>query len=89
MRNILESEVAGSIINVIIAENIRETKAKLESSVEKGLRLPASVDIIADMLVGGVAVVILNWFNNGKPFPKEKLLKEITAIIELGEKKHD
>ena len=88
LKNILESEIAGSIINVIVIENIKETKDKLKSSVEKGLKLPASVDTVADMLVGGVAVVVLNWFTNDKPTPKEILLREITAIIEMAENKH-
>ncbi|MBQ7333117.1 MAG: TetR family transcriptional regulator [Clostridia bacterium] len=87
LKNILESEIAGSIINVIVIENIKETKDKLKSSVEKGLKLPASVDTVADMLVGGVAVVVLNWFTNDKPTPKEILLREITAIIEMAENK--
>ncbi len=87
LRNVLESEVAGSIINVIVIENIKETKDKLKSSVEKGLRLPASVDTVANMLVGGVAAVVLHWFTNDKPTPKEILLKEIAAIIEMAENK--
>ena len=62
LRNILESEDAGSIINVIVIENLKETRKKLSESVKKGLVLPASVNTVADMLVGGVAVVIFNWF---------------------------
>ena len=83
LRNILESEVAGSIINIIVAENLKETRAKLSKSVEKGLKLPASVSTVADMLVGGVTVVVLNWFTQNKPIPKEVLLDEITDIITM------
>jgi len=39
------------------------------------------------MLVGGVAVVILNWFVEEKPIPKDKLLREIATLIKLGENK--
>ena len=85
LRNILESQDAGSIINVIVVENLNETKKKLHKSVEKGLKLHASVDTVAAMLVGGVAVVVLNWFKKGKPIPKDVLVKEITSIIKIGE----
>ncbi len=85
LRRILESEEAGSIINVIVYENLRETRKKLYESVKKGLKLPASVNTVADMLVGGVSVVILNWFEEGRPISKETLLKEIAAIIRIGE----
>ena len=89
LRNILDSEDAGGIIDVIVIENLRETRKKLAESVQKGLRLPASVNTVADMLVGGVAVVIFNWFEEGRPIPKETLLKEIAAIIESGGKNND
>ena len=84
LRNILESEDAGSIINVIVMENLKETRKKLRESVRKGLKLPASVNTVADMLVGGVAVVLFNWFEEGRPIPREKLLEEISAIITIG-----
>jgi len=86
LHNILESEVAGSIINVMIAENLKETRTMLHSSVEKGLKLSASVNTVADMLVGGVTVVVLNWFTQNRPIPKEVLLKEIAEIIKLIER---
>ena len=85
LRKILESEDVGSIIDVIVSENLRETRKKLAESVQKGLKLPASVNTVASMLVGGVTAVILNWFEEGRPIPKETLLKEIEAIIGMGE----
>jgi AcrR family transcriptional regulator len=84
LRNILESEDFGSILNVIITENLKETRKRLRESAELGLKLPASVNTVADMLVGGVAVVIFNWFEEGRPIPKETLLEEISAIISTG-----
>ena len=84
LRNILNSEDVGSILNVIVTENLKETRKRLRESVELGLKLPASVNTVADMLVGGVAVVIFNWFEEGRPIPKETLLEEIAAIISIG-----
>ena len=87
LRNILESELSGNIINVIVSENLKETKNRLRASCEMGLALPASVDTVSAMLVGGVANVVSNWFKNGKPISKDILLDEITAIIKIGENK--
>ena len=87
LRNILESEDAGGIINVIVIENLKDTKKRLCESVEKGLKLYASVDTTAAMLVGGVAVAVLNWFQSGRPSSKEELIKDIRTIIEMGEMK--
>lgn len=83
IRNILESDIVGTIISVIIVENLKQTKERLNMSVQKGMRLPASVNTVADILVGGVATLALNWFSKGRPIPKEQLLGEIASVITL------
>ena len=84
---LLHSSLTPAKSDVIVSENLRETRKKLAESVQKGLKLPASVNTVASMLVGGVTVVILSWFEEGRPIPKETLLKEIEAIIGIGETK--
>lgn len=85
--NILESETFGNILTVILHENLRVTKERLENSIAKGLKLPASAETVANMLVGGVATVVLNWFSGGKKISKEKLLEEIASLISILERR--
>lgn len=86
LNNVLESELAANIIAIIIEENFKDTKERLAVSVKNGLSLPASVNTVACMLTGGVAIVILAWFKNGHPVSKDELLDEISRVIKQLEK---
>ena len=81
VKNILESELFGTILTIAVTENLKDTREKLTASVRKGMQLPASIDMIADMLIGGLATAILYWFKDGKPKPKEEFLSEISLVL--------
>lgn len=82
VNNILASSVSANIISVIVQENLNDTAKMLQESTKLGLKLPASVDTVANMLTGGVATTILSWWAKGRASTKDSLLAEIQSIIE-------
>ena len=82
VNNVLKSSLSANIISIIVQENINDTKRMLNKSISLGLMVPASVETTASMLTGGVATVILIWWAKGRQIPKDKLLEEISSVIE-------
>ena len=82
VNNVLKSSLSANIISIIVQENIDDTKRMLNKSISLGLMVPASVETTASMLTGGVATVILIWWAKGRQIPKDKLLEEISSVIE-------
>ena len=80
VQNILKSHIRHPIIYMLIQQNYIDTKTNLDKSVEEGLQLKVSTDTLANMLAGGIAVIITKWFEDGKPIPKSQLMDEISAI---------
>ena len=78
---ILSSNISHHIVSIMMEENYKDTKERLDRSVEDGMRLPASTDIVAAMLTGGIGHILLSWVKNGKTKPVEELFDEISNII--------
>ena len=79
--NALESDLLYTLVNIIKQQNYHDTCEKLRESVKNGMKLSASVEIVAAMMIGAVASAILYWFDCGRSTPKEQLTSEITAVI--------
>ncbi len=82
MNKILESSMCALVIDIFVSQNYIDTKKRLEMSVENGVRLPASVDTVTNMLVGGISHIIVAWFKSEDKIPIQTLIDEITCIIE-------
>ena len=81
IKNALRSEVLPVLVDVIQDKNYEDTCERLGKSVEKGMHLPASVEVTAAMMTGAVTSAILRWFNDGKVMPVNTLASEIAAVI--------
>ncbi len=82
VKNALNSEVLPTLIEVIKEKNYEDTCVRLRHSVEAGMRLPASVEIMASMITGAVSSTILMWFKGGKKMPADELVQEMCSIFE-------
>ncbi len=82
MLKILESSMRTKVIDIFISQNYIDTKKRLEMSVNNGMRLPASIDVVANMLIGGVSQIIVSWFESTDRMPLENLISEMTSVIE-------
>ena len=81
IKNALRSEVLPVLVEIIKEKNYEDTCERLRKSVEKGMQLPASVEVTAAMMTGAVASAILRWFNEGKVMPVNTLAGEIASVI--------
>ncbi|MBQ7362935.1 MAG: TetR/AcrR family transcriptional regulator [Clostridia bacterium] len=80
--SILGSDHSHSIIGMLIEQNCADTKVRLDKSMEGGLRLSVSTETMANILTGGITLVVARWFEDGMTTPKEKLIGEISLIID-------
>ena len=81
IKNALKSEVLSVLIDVIQEKNYEDTRERLSRSVEKGMTLPASIEVTAAMMTGAVTNAILRWLKDGKAVPVNTLADEIAAVI--------
>ena len=51
---------------IIIEQNYVDTCNRLKQSVQNGMKLPASVEVVASMCAGGVATTVYNWLKKGR-----------------------
>ena len=81
MKHILNSGMRPLFIEMFVRQNHEDTVKRLELSVSQGLSLFASPEVIASMLIGGVAQPITYWFESNDRCPKEDLLKDISTFM--------
>ena len=82
IKKIVNSSVRSTFIEVFAQQNFVDTKHRLEESANAGMRLISAPDVVASMLVGGIARCIMNWFEMEDRCPVESLLGEISKIID-------
>lgn len=80
--NLLKSSLFPVMLAIILEQNFRDTKERLDVSVKKGMKLNASPEVVAAMCSGGVAATIYLWLRDGRNKDAEKLAEEIGAVIE-------
>ena len=80
--NIVKSNLFNQVISVIIEENYKATKERLEQSANSGMKLYASVETLASMCSGGIACAIYNWMLGGRKKSPDELAEEIGAATE-------
>ena len=78
---IFDSNMTSTLVSVIVEENYKRTKEKLDGDVKRGLKLVASTDMVAIYLAGGVSNALMKWLKTGKTVPGEELARDINAII--------
>lgn len=82
VKEIVNSSVRSTFIEVFAQQNFEDTKRRLEASAKAGMQLISSPDVVASMLVGGIMRCIMNWFEMEERCPVESLLGEISKIID-------
>ncbi len=82
MIKILESNMRSTVIDIFLSQNFKDTKKRLSESVQNGMKLSASVDVVANMLIGGVSQNIISWFESENRMPLQSLLDDLSILIE-------
>ena len=78
---IFKSNMTSTLIDVIVDENYKKTKEKLEADVANGLSLIASPDTLSIYLSGGISNTVIKWLKDGKKTPREDLISELSLLI--------
>ena len=82
IKNIIDSPVRSVFFDLFLHENYEDTVRRLEASKECGVNLIAPTEVMASMIVGGIAHVIIKWFDASERCPVENLLDYISSFIE-------
>ena len=82
MVKILKSPMRAMVIDIFSEQNYQDTRLKLLESERTGAHLPASAEVVAAMLTGGVAENIVRWFESDDRKPIETLKAEISGFID-------
>lgn len=79
--NLVKSNLFPTVISLILEQNLEDTRERLVKSVKNGLKLCASVDVVANMCSGGVASTIYSWVAGGRKKDPDTLSAEIGEIV--------
>lgn len=80
-KSIIQSSARSTFIEIFAQQNLKDTAKLLEISAKAGMPLISAPDVVASMIVGGTARVIINWIEREDRCPPDVLLKEISKII--------
>ena len=82
IKKIVSSHMRSTFINVFLLQNYDDTKRRLEVSIEGGMDMMASADVMASLIVGGIALCIVKWFDKDERESKEEILEDISIFID-------
>ena len=81
IKRIIDSNARTSFFDLFLHENYEDTKRRLEASVNSGMTLSMSTEVMASFIVGGIAHAIIKWFDSDDRCPVELLLQDISIFI--------
>ena len=79
--NICHSNLFPTVLSIIVIQNYKDTCDRLHISVENGIKLPASVDMVAAMCTGGVAGCIYSWIMDKTRYTPDEVAEQVGAIV--------
>ncbi len=79
--NLLASNQLPIVVELVTSKNYSDTYQRLKASVSAGLELPASVEVVSYMLIGGVATAIFGWITSGRKTNVDILTNEIAVLV--------
>ena len=82
MMRVATPPIRSTFINVFLQQNYEDTKSRLEASERSGMRLPASADMVASMMIGGTAHCLIRWFETEDRCSPDELLRDLSCFID-------
>lgn len=79
--NLCKNSLFPSVFVTIFSQNYKDTHERLKLGVNAGLVLPASIETVTSMCVGGVSGCIYAWLAEGRKTSPEVVSDQIGAII--------
>ena len=82
IKKIINSPVRSAFFDIFLHENYEDTRRRLEASEKSGMKLISTPDVVASMLVGGIAHCIIIWFDSNNKQSADSLLSDISVFLE-------
>ena len=82
IKSAFKSEARPTFIEMFVRQNYEDTVKRFERSIADGIRYFASADMMASMLIGGVAHTVVIWFESDEKCSVDKLLEDISIFLD-------
>ncbi len=79
--NLCKSNLFPSVLAIITEQNYKDTCQRLRVSVANGLKLSASVEIVAAMCTGGVTACIQGLLKGTNSLSPDELAEQVGAVV--------
>ena len=81
-KKIIDSPVRSTFFDIFLHENFEDTKRRLAASADGGMNLFAPVEVVASMIVGGIAHCIIKWLESDPRRNHQLILRDIERFID-------
>jgi AcrR family transcriptional regulator len=82
IKRMVSAPIRSAFIDTFLQQNYEDTTRRLEESVRAGMHLLASPSITASMIIGGVSMCIIHWFEAEDRCSAKELLNDIFNFID-------
>ncbi|MDR1028855.1 MAG: TetR/AcrR family transcriptional regulator [Clostridiales Family XIII bacterium] len=83
VQRILKSDMFPELLDIFCKQIMTYTKQKLDEDVRKGRQLLVSPDLLAACYSGAMLHMLLWWYTQKDPIPKEELLQQMSDILDI------
>jgi AcrR family transcriptional regulator len=83
VKRILNSDMLLELLAIFSRQIMLYTKQKLDEDVQKGRELLVSPDLLAACYSGAMLHMLLWWYKQKDPIPKDELLKQMADILNI------
>ncbi|MDR1068190.1 MAG: TetR/AcrR family transcriptional regulator [Clostridiales Family XIII bacterium] len=83
VQRFLNSDMLPELLNIFTEQIMRYTKQKLNEEVRKGRELLISPDLLAAGYSGAMLHMLLWWYTQKNPIPKDDLLRQMADILTI------
>lgn len=81
INNVYQSNIFPTVMYTIVEQNYKDTCERLRLSVEGGMKLNASVEVVASMCAAGVGATICHWLAGGKKMSADELAEQVGNVV--------
>jgi AcrR family transcriptional regulator len=83
VQRFLNSDMLPELLDIFTEQVMRYTKQRLNEDVQKGRDLLVSPDLLAACYSGAMLHMLLWWYTQKNPIPKDELLKQMADILDI------
>ena len=81
VHNLCHTNLFPSVLAIIVEQNYKDTRERLNIAVAEGMKLNASVETIAAVCTGGVVACIYTWIKGEQKITPDELSEQVAVVI--------